>query len=58
MARPGDVAATGLFDEVGFFTESLSEDELAQVMKDGLASYAAVSSASKLAAIWGQVKSE
>ena len=57
-ARPGDVAATGLFDEVGFFTESLSEDELAQVMKDGLASYAAISPSGKLAAIWGKVKSE
>jgi len=57
-ARPGNVAATGLFDEVGFFTEALSEDELAQVMKDGLASYAAVSPSGKLAAIWGKVKSE
>jgi hypothetical protein len=57
-ARPGDVAATGLFDEVGFFTAALSEAELAQVMTDGLASYAAVSPAGKLAAIWGEVKAE
>jgi len=57
-ARPGDVAATGLFDEVGFFTEALSEDELTQVMEDGLASYAAVSPSGKLAATWGKVKSE
>ena len=57
-ARPGDVAATGLFDEVGFFTEALSEDDLAQVMTEGLASYAAVSPSGKIAATWGQIKSE
>lgn len=55
-ARPGDVAATGIFDEVGFFTEALSEDELATVMDDGLDTYAAVELSGKLAVTWGQVK--
>lgn len=57
-ARPGDVAATGVFDEVGFFTKALSEDELADVMNSGLANIAAVSALDKLATIWGEVKSD
>lgn len=55
-ARPGNVAATGLFDEVGFFTEALSEDELNAVMENGLADYAAVEAAGKLATAWALLK--
>jgi len=55
-ARPGDVAATGLFDEIGFFTEALSEAELTKVKNGGLADVAAVSSSGKLAITWGKVK--
>ena len=57
-ARPGNVAATGLFDEVGFFTEALSEDELNDVMDDGLAGYAAVEAAGKLATTWALLKAK
>ena len=55
-ARPGDVAATGLFDEVGFFTEALSEDELNDVMDNGLAEYAAVEAAGKATTTWALLK--
>ena len=57
-ARPGNVAATGLFDEVGFFTEALSEDELNDVMENGLANYAAVDAAGKLATTWALLKTK
>ena len=57
-ARPGNVAATGLFDEVGFFTEALSEDELNDVMENGLADYAAVDAAGKLATTWALLKAK
>lgn len=57
-ARPGDVAATGIFDEVGFFTEALSEDELATVMAQGLAASAAVESSEKLATTWSTIKTQ
>lgn len=57
-ARPGNVAATGLFDEVGFFTEALSADELNDVMENGLADYAAVGAAGKLATTWAFLKSK
>jgi hypothetical protein len=57
-ARPGDVAATGIFDEVGFFTKALSEDELAEVMDEGLAVIAAVEPSGKLPTTWGELKSE
>jgi hypothetical protein len=55
-ARPGDVAATGIFDEVGFFTEALSEAQLKTVMEDGLAPVAAVEAVGKLATTWGSLK--
>ena len=55
-ARPGDVAATGVIDEVGFFTQALSEDELQTVMNDGLATLAAVEPLKKMAATWGKLK--
>ena len=55
-ARPGPVAATGLFDEVGFFTEALSEDELNDVMDNGLAGYAAVEATGKATTTWALLK--
>ena len=55
-ARPGNVAATGLFDEVGFFTEALSEDEINNVMEEGLMQIASVDPTTKLAISWGKIK--
>ena len=55
-ARPGNVAATGLFDEVGFFTEALSEDEINNVMTQGLMQIASVDPTAKLAISWGEIK--
>ncbi len=57
-ARPGDVAATGLFDEVGFFTQALSETEVNAVKDNGLADYAAVEATGKATITWGLLKSE
>lgn len=57
-ARPGNVAATGLFDEVGFFTQALSEDEVNAVMNNGLADYAAVEASGKATLTWGLLKAE
>ncbi len=57
-ARPGDVAATGLFDEVGFFTQVLSEDEVNAVMDNGLTDYAAVKATGKATLTWGLLKSK
>ena len=55
-ARPGNVAATGIIDEVGFFTKALSGNELKEVMDQGLAVLAAVEPSSKLASTWGKLK--
>ena len=55
-ARPGNVAATGLFDEVGFFTKALSKAQLNEVMDNGLADYTAVAAAGKAATTWGLLK--
>lgn len=55
-ARPGEVSATGIIDEVGFFTKALSEDEIATVMDQGLAVLASVSPLDKLATTWGGLK--
>ncbi len=52
----GTLAATGLFDEVGFFTEALSKDELNDVMDSGLAVYAAVDAAGKATTTWALLK--
>ncbi len=57
-ARPGNVAATGLFDEVGFFTEALSKDQLNDVLENGLADYAAVEAAGKLTTTWALLKAK
>ena len=57
-ARPGNVAATGLFDEVGFFTEALSEDELNDVIDNGLAGYAAVEATGKATTTWAFLKTK
>lgn len=55
-ARPGDVAATGVIDEVGIFAKALSEDELKMVMSDGLLALSPVEPAGKLTATWGTLK--
>lgn len=55
-ARPGDVAATGIIDEIGFFAKDLSEAELKEVMDKGLGVLASVDPGSKLAATWGEIK--
>lgn len=55
-ARPGDVAATGIIDEVGFFTKALSENELKSVMDGGLTVLASVEPLGKLSAAWGELK--
>jgi hypothetical protein len=55
-ARPGDVAATGIIDEVGFFTEALSEADLKEVMSGGLQALASVEPLGKLATTWGCIK--
>jgi hypothetical protein len=57
-ARPGDIAATGLFDEVGFFTKALSETQVNDVMRTGLADFAAVEAAGKATTTWGLIKSK
>ena len=57
-ARPGNVAATGLFDEVGFFTQALSEAEVNAVMDNGLADYAAVEATGKATLTWGLLKTK
>jgi hypothetical protein len=56
-ARPGDVAATGIIDEVGFFTKALSEAELKTAMNQSLNILAAVESPNKLPTTWGNMKS-
>ncbi|MDE0638165.1 MAG: LamG domain-containing protein [Candidatus Poribacteria bacterium] len=55
-ARPGNVAATGLFDEVGFFTKALTEEQVNDVMDTGLVDYAAVEAAGKATITWGLIK--
>lgn len=55
-ARPGDVAATGIIDEVGFFTKALTDQELKTVMEQSLSALAAVEYGLKLATSWGQIK--
>lgn len=57
-ARPGNVAATGLFDEVGFFTKALSEAQVNDVMDNGLEGYAAVEASGKATTTWGFLKSK
>lgn len=57
-ARPGDVAATGLFDEVGFFTKALTEAQVNDVMDNGLEDYAAVEAAGKATTTWGLLKTK
>ncbi|MXV77493.1 LamG domain-containing protein [Candidatus Poribacteria bacterium] len=55
-ARPGGIAATGLFDEVGFFTQALSEDEVNAVKNSGLLDFAAVDAAGKTTITWAYLK--
>ncbi len=55
-AHPKGVAATGLIDEIGFFTQALSEAEINAVKDDGLADYAAVEAAGKTTITWAFLK--
>ncbi len=57
-ARPGPVTASGLIDEVGFFTKALSEAQLNDVMDNGLADFAAVEAAGKATTTWGLLKTK
>jgi hypothetical protein len=57
-ARPGNVAATGIIDEIGFFTKALSEDELKEVMNSGLEVLAPVEPSLKLSVTWGSLKNK
>jgi len=41
---------------VGFFTEALSEDEINNVMEEGLMQIASVDPTTKLAISWGKIK--
>jgi len=55
-ARPGNVAATGIIDEVGLFAAALSEAEIADVMDEGLVKFASVEANGKLTTRWGDIK--
>ena len=57
-ARPGPVTASGLIDEVGFFTKALTEAQINDVMDDGLADYAAVEATGKATTTWGLLKKQ
>ncbi len=57
-ARPGDIAATGLFDEVGFFTQALTKAEVNVVKKVGLSDFAAVEVAGKKTITWAYLKTQ
>ena len=53
MEKPPVGERHGLFDEVGFFTQVLTETEISQVMTPGLMRVAAVESTTKLTVSWG-----
>jgi len=57
-ARPGNVAATGIIDEVGFFTEALSADQLNDIKDQGLAVFTSVRPLQKLTATWGAIRAK
>ena len=53
MKKPPVGERHGLFDEVGFFTQVLTETEISQVMTPGLMRVAAVEPTTKLTVSWG-----
>lgn len=55
-ARPGKIAATGLFDEVAFLTEPLSRGEIQTLMEDGLIAALSVSPEGSLALQWAELR--
>ncbi len=57
-ARPGDIAATGLIDEVGFFTQALTEAEINVVKNSGLSDFAEVEPAGKVTITWAYLKTQ
>ena len=46
----------GLIDDVGVFSVVLTEDDINNIMNNGLAGIAAVSTSGKLTTIWGDIK--
>ena len=52
----GEWPIPGIIDEVGLFSEALSETEINDLMANGLQSVLAVEPANKLAASWGCIK--
>lgn len=46
----------GIIDDVGLFKRALSEDEILNIMNDGLASTHVVDAMGKLATMWGDIK--
>ncbi len=60
IAMSSDTKTMRLFviDEVGFFTAVLSEDQLKEVMDNGLEVLTPVEALHKLAAIWGGLKAD
>ena len=52
----GEWPIPGIIDEVGLFSEALSETEINDLMTNGLQSVLAVEPANKLATAWGCIK--
>ena len=48
----------GIIDELGLFSVGLEEDDIKNIMANGLSALLAVSPADKLATTWGQIKYE
>ncbi len=55
-AHPKGTAATGILDEIGFFTQALSEAEVNTVKDNGLADYAVIEVSGKTTITWGFLK--
>lgn len=49
-------AVKGIIDDVAIFNVALTQDEIIEVMENGLADALAVAPAGKLAATWGSIK--
>ena len=53
---PGTWRQPAFLTKWGFFTEALSEDEINNVMEEGLMQIASVDPTTKLAISWGKIK--
>lgn len=49
-------AVNGVMDDIGLFNVALSQDEIIDIMENGLTTLLAVDPAGKLATIWGSIK--